>query len=292
MKFLSDYLSIFPIGLGAMPLSIAGRPTEKEAIIIIETFIKSGGNFIDTADIYGLDDSDRGHNEKLIYKALKQLQYLDKVIVTTKGGGTRINSGWNILGGHPKKLRTACEKSLKNLGIEAHALYYLHGIDPYIPVEDSIGEIMNMKVEGKIQHIGVANVDLNEIKNIESMTKIVAVQNRCNPFSKRDFTNGVIEYCRINYINYIAYSPLGGWSDHKKLSTCELYRSISLKYEISSYSINLAWLLAKADHIIPIPGMDTKNYVLQNLNSVNISLDEADIQKIDLFPDLYSSKHI
>jgi aryl-alcohol dehydrogenase-like predicted oxidoreductase len=182
VNVLTGNSPIFPIGLGAMPLSIAGRPSESQAINVIETFVEHGGNFIDTADVYGFDHADNGHNERLLNKALKKLGYTDQVIIATKGGATRPNGCWELHGGHPKKLRKACEQSLRNLNIACHALYYLHGPDSNIPLEESLGELVKLKMEGKIHHIGIANVNLKELELATKMTKIAAVQNKCNPF--------------------------------------------------------------------------------------------------------------
>ena len=195
LRNISDIKRIFPIGLGAMPLSIFGRPSERDSIRLIRYFLDMGGNFIDTANIYGLDETDKGHNERLIHLALKHYKNLDDVLIATKGGATRPNGGWSFRGGgHPKSLRIACEESLKNLQISEHALYYLHGIDPGIPFEDSWGELVLLKEEGKIRHLGIANVNLDQLKTATNLTAIAAVQNRCNPFCKGDFDSGLIKF--------------------------------------------------------------------------------------------------
>jgi len=288
---LKDRYSLFPIGMGAMPFSLVGRPSEQESINILETFMTLGGNFIDTADVYGLDESDKGHNEKLIYKALKQLGKRDDILVATKGGATRPNGGWELRGGHPKNLRHGCEQSLIHLNTTEHTLYYLHGPDPDIPLEDSIGELVNLKKEGKIKNIGIANVTLDELKLAISLTSIAAVQNRCNPFCKGDLQNGLIEFCKSKNIIYVPYCPLGGWLEHTKLANSDLYQPLITKYQASSYMIALAWLRTKGEHIIPIPGMDKKDHVRMNFESLNLKLSSEDIDKIDAFPNLYSPKH-
>jgi len=291
-KTLKEQHSLFPIGLGAMPLSILGRPSEKESIKVIESFLQCGGNFIDTADVYGLDVVDRGHNEKLISKALRELNKNDVVMVATKGGATRPNGGWGLRGGHPKKIRIACEQSLINLNRLEHSLYYLHGPDPQVPFEDSLGELIQLKNEGKINNIGICNVTFVQLQLALNMTHISAVQNRCNPFCKDDFKNGLIEVCRINNIIYVPYSPLGGWADHTKLASSELFNDLISKYGVSAYVISLAWLLAKGGHIVPIPGMDKANQVRANRESVRLCLETDDVEKIDRFPDLYASIYL
>ena len=290
-RHIANKLDIFPIGLGAMPLSILNRPLEKEALHVIETFLNAGGNFIDTANVYGLDDSDRGHNERLIQKALNQFGYSDKVLVATKGGATRPQGGWGLGEGHPTQLRQLCEKSLLDLGIDAHSLYYLHGPDPRVPFADSLGELINLKKAGKIKNIGIANVELDQVKQALELTEIAAVQNRCNPFCKGDFENGLIAFCKQNNIAYVPYCPLGGWGDHAKLSENILFTDLTKKYQVSSYVICLAWLLSKDTHIIPIPGMDKKEQIKTNFSAVSVFLNPDDIKKIDAFSNLYSPIH-
>lgn len=283
---------LFPIGLGAMPLSLPGKPSEKEAITILKTFLESGGNFIDTADVYGLDETDKGHNEKLISKAVNEITDKKNIIIATKGGATRPNGGWALGGGHPKKLRAACEQSLLNLNIEQHTLYYFHGPDVNIPLEDSLGELIHLKREGKIKHLGIANVTLDELKFASDLTEIVAVQNRCNPFCKADTKNGIIDFCKLNNILYVAYCPLGGWADHAKLISSALYQPLQMKYATNAYVINLAWLMSKGDHVVSIPGMDKKEQIAINFQAFHLTLQKEDIETIDQFPDLYSPKHV
>lgn len=291
-RSIGNYQNRFPIGLGAMPLSLAHRPDEKEALDVLLCFFENGGNFVDTADIYGLDDKDLGHNEKLVAKALKQFSNRSDLLIATKGGASRPNGGWAFGGGKPQLLRKACEQSLKNLEIEAHALYYLHGIDQTVPLADSLGELIKLKEEGKIQHLGIANVDLSELQFALSLTPLIAVQNRCNPFCKDDFNNGLIDFCYLNNMTYVPYCPLGGWADHQKLATHADFQKIAVKYHSSTYALALAWLLQKATHILPIPGIDKKEQIIANKAALSIVLEKNDMKIIDQFPNLYSPKHI
>lgn len=292
LRSIANYPNLSPIGLGAMPLSLINRPSERDAIAIISKFLETGGNFIDTADVYGLDDEDRGHNEKLIAKSIKKFGQNNNLLIASKGGASRPGGGWALGGGHPDKLRRACEQSLKNLEIEAHQLYYLHGPDPKIPLADSLGELIKLKEEGKIQHIGIANVDLSELQLAAQLTTIAAVQNRCNLFCKGDFNNGLIGFCYTNKIAYVSYCPLGGWSDHHKLSQHQAFQPFIKKYGISTYVLSIAWLLNKADHIIPIPGINEKQQIEINQEAVHLALSSEDLQNMDKFPDLYQPKHV
>jgi len=284
-------IKIFPIGLGAMPLSIDGRPDENTAKVIIQQFVEKGGNFIDTANVYGLDINDAGHNEKLIYTALKEMNCIDSVIVASKGGATRPNGGWGIGAGRPDELRKACEQSLLFLNRESHPLYYLHGPDPKVPLEDSMGELVRLKKEGKIQHIGICNVDLDQIKLACNLTPLIAVQNRCNPFCKADINNGVLDYCMQHQINYIPYCPVGGWATHRELTDKNCFKHFIEKYHVSAYTISLSWLLHHSKNIIPIPGMDKIAFITDNFKATAIKLSTEDINKINDFPDLFEPAH-
>ena len=145
-----------PIGLGGMPLSIEGRPDERTARAVIEAFVAGGGNFIDTAISYCLDNDDLGHNERLIAATLAALGRTD-VIVATKGGLTRPSGRWDV-DCTPTWLRRCCEQSARDLGAPI-ALYYLHAVDPNVPLAESLGELVKLRDEGKIAAIGLSNVD-------------------------------------------------------------------------------------------------------------------------------------
>lgn len=284
--------ALFPIGLGAMPLSLAGRPPEKEALQILLRFFELGGNFIDTADVYGLDDKERGHNERLIQKALAAYGKPDSILIASKGGASRPQGGWALGGGQPQQLRQACEASLQNLKCEAHSLYYLHGPDKQVPLEDSLGELIRLKEEGKIHHLGIANVNLQQLQQALKLTPLVAVQNRCNPFCKEDLKNSLIDFCQTHNLTYVPYCPLGGWADHAHLAKNPVYRDLGAKYQCSPYSLSLAWLLTKGAQLIPIPGMDKLEQVAENLASVALELEEEDLQTLDDLPNLYAARHI
>lgn len=284
-NFIKIDRNIFPIGLGAMPLSIENKPSYQEAIDIIMHYLSLGGNFIDTANIYGTDSLD--DNERLIAHALKKYGDANDIFICTKGGGTRPNKGWAFGAGSPAQLRVACTKSLTALNKDVIDLYYLHGPDPNVPFTESLGALHELKQEGKIRYIGIANVTLEQIKEALTITDIAAVQNRFNPFCKADFHNGVIEYCQLNNIIYVPYCPMGGWYDHANLAQDIAYRALTDKYSSSPYIINLSWILHKGEHLIPIPGVDRLYQVRENLKAINLKLDEQDIHYIESFEDRY-----
>lgn len=293
LKRQSAMGELFPIGLGAMPLSLPGRPSQQDAIRVISTFIEHGGNFIDTADIYAVDITEAGHNERLVHAAVKASGLQNQVVVATKGGATRPNGGWSFRGGgSPKHLREACEASLKRLERAEHTLYYLHGPDPEVPLADSWGELVRLQEEGKIQHLGIANVTLAQAKMVHNMAPLAAIQNRCNPLCKADFTNGLIDFCRENRIIYVPYCPLGGWGEHATLAKSSLFKPLIEKYNTSYYAICLAWLLQAQDNLIPIPGMHNVSQVISDIEASSLYLDRSDIETINQMIDRYQPIHL
>jgi aryl-alcohol dehydrogenase-like predicted oxidoreductase len=276
-------IEVFAIGLGGMPLSIMGRPPESEGIKVIQAAAEAGVNFIDTANVYCLDDHDIGHNERLIHKALSEGGTEKQVIVATKGGCTRPNGAWDV-DGRPEALRKACEMSLKSLNSEAITLYQLHSPDQKVPFAETVGALAELKKAGKILHIGLSNVTKEQLNEAQKITRIETVQNRCNAFYKKDLSNGMIDLCREQEVSYLPYSPVGGHFGHKKVSDYQPLAELAVKYNTSPYCIVLAWLLSKGGHIIPIPGASKISSILDSIKAVNIRLEPNDIAKIDQFP--------
>lgn len=273
-------IEVSAIGLGAMPLSLGDRPDEKQAHSVIQAFIEHGGNFIDTANVYCIDESEIGHNERLIEKILSNVQQKHNVYVATKGGIKRNGDDW-ITDGNPKFLRQSCEKSLLDLKTDSIFLYQLHAPDPEIPLTDSIGEFAKLKEEGKIQHIGLSNVTVEHIQLALSITEILSIQNRCSLFDQRSFKNGVIEFCEKQNITFIAHSPVGGYFQHKKLTDDVFLKQFSKKYNVTSYQIVLSWLLSKSKAILPIPGASKVNSITDSIRAIDLEISKEDSQIID-----------
>jgi aryl-alcohol dehydrogenase-like predicted oxidoreductase len=271
---------VMPIGLGAMPLSLDTRPDEATAFAVIKAFVDDGGNFIDTANVYCRDDDDIGHNEKLIHKALAKFGRLDDVIVATKGGLTRPKGRWDT-NATPAWLRKSCEKSLQDLNTDCIFLYQLHAPDPNVPITESVGELARLKAEGKIQHIGLSNVNTKEILAAMTVAPILSVQNRCNVLEKKSFKTGVVDMCEKEGIVFIPHSPVGGHFDHRKLAASKPLKKIAEKHGVSVYQIVLAWLLHKGNHILPIPGASKVSSITDSLQAVNVRLDQADMRLLD-----------
>lgn len=272
-------IQVTAIGLGAMPLSLAGRPDETQAFEVIRTFVEHGGNFIDTANVYCLDDSDLGHNERLIAKALDRLGRRE-VIVATKGGLRRPRGDW-VVDGRPEFLRQSVEQSLKALKVDCIALYQLHAVDPKVGLDASLDALIELKAQGKILHLGLSNVDQNQLERALKKTAIVSVQNRCNVLEPRDFHNGLVEFCRQHQITYIPHSPVGGHYGHLRLREHPTLNSLAHKYGVSPYVIALAWLLAKGEHILPIPGASKPASIEDSLKAIELRLAPEDIALLD-----------
>jgi aryl-alcohol dehydrogenase-like predicted oxidoreductase len=278
-------LRVKAMGLGAMPLSIQGRPDESQAFEVIRTFLEAGGDFIDTANVYCLDDSDIGHNERLIARTLDRLGKRDRVVVATKGGLRRPKGEW-VVDGNPAFLRQSCEKSLKDLGTDRITLYQLHAVDPNVGLLPSLEVLIRLREEGKIEHIGLSNVTLEILKAALRHAPIVSVQNRCNPFEKQDFRSGLIDFCRTHSITYIPHSPVGGHYGHVRLNQSALFERLAEKYGVSRYGVALAWLLAKGGHMLPIPGASKPASIADSLRALTIALADEDIRAIDRIPEL------
>jgi aryl-alcohol dehydrogenase-like predicted oxidoreductase len=278
-------IEVYAVGLGGMPLSINGRPPEAEGIKVIHAAIDAGVNFIDTANVYCLDDNDIGHNERLIYKALKEkgLDGSPAVTVATKGGCTRPQGAWGV-DGSPQAIRKACEQSLSDLNTEAIKLYQLHAPDLKVNFSDTIATLAALKNEGKILHIGLSNVTKEQLKEAQQITRIESVQNRCNAFYKKDVANGMVDFCLEQGISYLPYSPVGGHFGHKKISDYQPLMELAQKHQTSPYCIMLAWLLSKGEHIIPIPGASKVSSILDSVRATTVKLDTEDVLKMDQFP--------
>jgi aryl-alcohol dehydrogenase-like predicted oxidoreductase len=267
-----------PIGLGGMPLSIQGRPDERTALAVIAAFLEGGGDFIDTAISYCLDDGDLGHNERLIAKALRAAKRTD-VVVATKGGVTRPEGRWEV-DCSPASLRRCCEQSVRELGGPI-ALYYLHAVDPAVPLADSVGELVRLRDEGKIAWIGLSNVDARQLDEALRLTPIAAVQNRCNVLDRRDFDNGLVDRCRELGIAFVPYSPVGGHFRHSRLSGDAALARIAAKHATTPYVVALAWLLAKGAHVLPIPGATKVASIKSSLSAQDVALEPGDIAALD-----------
>ena len=269
-------IMVSAVGYGAMPLSIAGRPTESEAIRVIHAALESGMTLIDTADVYCLDQNDIGHNERLVAQALKSWNGpRDQVMVATKGGMIRPDGRWER-DARPERLRRACERSLQALQVDRIDLYQLHAPDHQVPFEESVGALAELQREGKIRWIGLSNVSVAEIKAAEAITEVAAVQNRLNPFFREAIETGVVRYCGERGIGFLAYSPTGGGRLTKKLPGHPVLQRISAELGFSPHALVIGWGLAQGPTVLSIPSARTEVHVRDSAVAGNLVLSDAD----------------
>lgn len=268
-----------PIGLGGMPMSLAGRPPEAQSVATIHAALEAGVDFIDTADVYCVDNSDIGHNERLIAKALREWRGHD-VLVATKGGLERPGGAWTT-NGRPEHLQQACDRSLAALGVERIALYQLHAPDDDVPLEDSVGALAALRSAGKIAHVGLSNVSVDEIERARRIVPVVSVQNRCNVYDRRAFADGVIAYCERRGLAFLPWSPVGGGRDRNRLAEDTTLGEIAERHGVSRHRVALAWLLAKSPCIVPIPGASKPAHAADSAAAMDLELSSADLAELE-----------
>jgi aryl-alcohol dehydrogenase-like predicted oxidoreductase len=212
--------SVSAIGLGGMPMSIEGRPDEARSIATIHAALEAGVTLIDTADAYHLHETDVGHNELLVAKALRQAGVgPEEVLVATKGGHRRPGDGSWYVQGDPAYLKRACEASLQRLDVEAIGLYQFHRPDPSVPYADSVGAIRELLDEGKILRAGISNANPEQIRLANEILggRLASVQNQFSPAFRS--SEPELELCAKLGIAFLPWSPLGGISRAPELGS-------------------------------------------------------------------------
>jgi len=274
--------AVAAVGFGGMPLSIQGRPDDEAAAIrVIHAALDTGMTLLDTANVYCLDDTDIGHNERLVAKALRSWGgRRDGVTLATKGGLTRPNGAWER-DGRPASLRQACERSLQDLGTDCIDLYQLHAPDPKVPLAESVGALAELRREGKIRWVGLSNVSVGEIREAAAIVAIVTVQNRLNPFFREALETGVVAHCASERIGFLAYSPVGGGRLNQKLPQIDALRPIAVAHGATPHAVVLAWVLAQGPTVIVIPGARTVAHATDSVTAAHLALSPAELASID-----------
>jgi aryl-alcohol dehydrogenase-like predicted oxidoreductase len=294
-------LSVSAIGYGCMGLSgTYGASDDKAAIALLRNVVELGVDFFDTADAYG-----PFRNEELVGEALAPVR--DKVIIATKFGQEFLPDGSRRVNGRPDYVRSACEASLKRLGVEKIDVYFAHRIDKTVPIEDTVGEMSRLVSEGKIRHIGLSEASANTIRRAHAVHPLTCVQTEYSAWS-RDVEASILPTLRQLGIGFIAYSPLGrGFLTGTVASQSDLAEGdvrrlmprfqtenlkgnqliaehiigLSKKKGITPAQLALAWVLARGDDIVPIPGSRRLEAVKENLAAVNIQLTVSEIAEIE-----------
>ncbi|MFD7508741.1 aldo/keto reductase [Streptomyces sp. NPDC059853] len=285
MKYRSiGAVEVYEIGLGAMPMSIEGRPDdESRSIATIHAALDAGVTLIDTADAYSLGDADdAGHNESLIARALAGHPRRDEVLVATKGGHTRPGGGEWGLNGSPAYLRRACEASLRRLGVEAIGLYQFHRPDPSVPYAESIGALADLLDEGKIRMAGISNADPEQIEQANAILggRLMAVQNQFSPAFRS--SEPELDLCTELGIAFLPWSPLGGIARAGELgSRFAPFARIARDRGVSPQQVCLAWMLAKSPVVIPIPGASRPETITDSAAASGLRLTEDELAQLD-----------
>ena len=260
------------LGFGAMRITGRGvwgpPPDEGEAITLLRRVADSGVTFIDTADSYG-----PGVSETLIAKAL--YPYTAELVIASKGGLTRPGPGYWDIDCRPEHLRRSCTDSLQRLRLERIDLYQLHSVDHRVPIEDSIGTLVDLQREGKIRCIGVSNVSADELSRAQSVAEIVSVQNGYNLWDRS--SDGLIDVCATAGIVFIPFYPLAKGRLARSDSPVE---RIAERYHATPGQIALAWLLHRSPVMLPIPGTSSLAHFEENLGAASIRLTTEEFQTL------------
>lgn len=250
------------LGYGAMQITgegVWGEPSDPdEAVRVLRRAVELGVEFIDTADSYGPDVS-----ERLIGEALAP--YPESVMIATKAGLVRPGPGDWKPNGHPDHLREACEGSLRRLQLDRIPLYQLHRIDPDVPVADSIGTMIELRDEGKIDQIGVSEVTVDELREVQALVDVASVQNRFN-VADREWSD-VVDACEADDIAFIPWFPIGS-GDLGEAG--EALDAIAAAHESSRHAVAIAWLLHRSPVILPIPGTSSVDHLEDNMSALDL----------------------
>ena len=295
-------LVVSTVGLGCMGMSeFYGPADEAESMATIHRALSLGITLLDTADMYGV-----GKNEELVGRAIRECR--DRVILATKFGNVRGAAG-EFLGvnGRPEYVKRACEASLRRLGVEHIDLYYQHRVDPNTPIEDTVGAMAGLVHEGKVRFLGLSEAAPATIRRASKVHPIAALQTEYSLWS-REPEGEILGTCRQLGIGFVAYSPLGrgfltgrfktqedippdDWRRHhprfegenfkRNLHLAETVRQIAEEIACAPAQLALAWVLAKGQDIVPIPGTKHPRYVEENIGALNVHLTDGQLRRLD-----------
>ena len=275
-------IPVSAIGLGGMPMSLSSRPPEAQSIATIHRALDLGVTLIDTADSYCKDESDKHHNERLIYKALQEYSKdTSNVMIATKGGLMRPNGDWTR-NGNPDHLRETIHASFEALGGDQPiGLWQYHAPDPNYSIEESLKPAREAVVNGLIRFVGVSNFSVEQIKRARDVVEIASVQNQYNPWHREPESDGVLEYCDREGLTFLPWSPLGGNRRFSQIKEIEAIVQLAQAKGVSVYSIVLAWLRAKSPSVLPIPGASKPESIEDSITAASVQLEQSEVDQID-----------
>jgi pyridoxine 4-dehydrogenase len=262
-------LTVNRLGFGAMRITgrgIWGEPPDREeAKAVLRRAVELDVDFIDTADSYGPEVS-----ERLIAEAL--YPYPDDLVIASKAGLVRPGPGRWLTDGRPEHLREACEGSLRRLKLEQIPLYQFHRPDPNVPIEESVGALVELRDQGKIRHIGLSNVTESQLRQAQNLTPIVSIQNRYN-LDDRD-SEPLVDLCEQEELTFLPWAPIRELDPHPAV------REIAERHGATPGQIALAWLLARSPAILSIPGTGAVAHLEEDVAAAGIRLTDEEIDAL------------
>jgi aryl-alcohol dehydrogenase-like predicted oxidoreductase len=300
-------LEVTALGLGCMGMSHAYGPAdEAESLRVLRRYVELGGNFLDTAEIYG-----PYKNEELLGRFLREVPRA-KIVVATKFGFRIGLDGITGVDGSPENVRRACDASLKRLDTDYIDLYYQHRVDPAVPIEETVGAMAELKSAGKVRAIGLSEAAQETLRRAAAVHPIAALQSEYSLWSRDVEPNGVLSTCRELGIGFVPYSPLGrgfltgtirkstdldpnDWrltnprfqreAFEKNLALAAEVKALAARKRCTPAQVALAWVLAQGNDIVPIPGTKRVKYLEDNLGALDVELSPDELSALDeLFP--------
>ncbi len=270
---LGGDIEVHRLGYGAMRITgkgVWGPPPDRDkALDVLRRTVELGIDLIDTADSYGPHVS-----EQLIAEALHP--YPDGLLVATKGGLERTGPGEWPRNGRPEHLRAACEGSLGDLRVDRIDLYQLHAPDPQVPYAESVGTLKDLQDEGKIRHVGVSNVTVEQLEEARSIVDVVSVQNRFNLTDRS--SQDVLEVCERDGLGFFPWFPLAAGNLAKPGG---VVAEIARAHDATPGQVALAWLLQRSPVLLPIPGTGSIEHLEENVAAAELELNEEELERLD-----------
>ena len=307
-KQLLGELQVSAVGLGCMPMSWGYRVADADPAEVRATLhraVELGVALFDTADVYGPYTNEEIIREYVVDEGLR-----DRVVLATKGGLVPIDATTYGRDGRPQSIRSACEASLRRLGVDTVDLYQLHRIDPEVPLVDTWGAMADLVAEGKVRYLGLSEVTVDDIIEADAVHPVSSVQSELSLWTDDNVVNGVLGHCESHGIGLLAYAPLGrgyltgtltadaiGEGDFRSANPrftpeaiaantaiVDGVQAVADRHRVTSARVALAWILAQGRHVVPIPGTKRRKWLEDNAGAAEVVLDEQDLAALAALP--------